>query len=488
MIEMGILEHPIMRKELAKLGIAEVFVAGPFDNWQTASNNEEANRAVDALIKSFAEDSGYRELNVAPVIPMGHSAAATFPWNFAAWNPQRTLAILSIHGDAPETDRTGNSRPNADWGERNIDGIPGLMVMGEYEWWDDRLLPALKFRGAHPKTPLAMLAEPGNGHFNYCDQLVQFLAMFIHKAVEARLPADEALDRAPVLKPVDPAKGWLVQRWHLNQRRTIEPAPFAKYRGSAKEAFWAFDKEMAWAIQNYFGDQPGKLPQLIGFVQDGKMVTQTESMEQVRLKFEPLDDGVTFHLQPKFLESVESGSKNMARWTYLPVGSPLGHASGGGPIQIHKITGPVKQVGATTFAASLDRLNSTVDRRNLDMWLWANHPGDEKYKSIVQQVMIKIPPFSEGAEQHITFPPIPDQLAGARSVELRATSDSKRKVYYYVREGPAEIEGDQLKLTKIPPRAKLPVAVTVVAWQLGRDAEPKWQTATPVDRTFLIRK
>ena len=62
------------------------------------------------------------------------------------------------------------------------------MVMAEYEWWEDRLTPALKFRAAHPATPVAMLAEPGNGHFNYCDQLVKFLALFIRKAAEARLP------------------------------------------------------------------------------------------------------------------------------------------------------------------------------------------------------------------------------------------------------------------------------------------------------------
>ena len=32
---------------------------------------------------------------------------ATFPWNFAAWNPERTLAIISYHGDAPRTNLTG---------------------------------------------------------------------------------------------------------------------------------------------------------------------------------------------------------------------------------------------------------------------------------------------------------------------------------------------------------------------------------------------
>ena len=102
-----------------------------------------------------------------------------------------------------------------------------------------------------------MLAEPGNGHFNYSDDLVKFLAMFVRKAAEARLPKEMPLDQPPVLKPVDPAQGWLVQRWHLNQPRSVKPAPYAEFKGDPKEAFWAFDKQMAWAIQNYMADQPG---------------------------------------------------------------------------------------------------------------------------------------------------------------------------------------------------------------------------------------
>ena len=483
MIEQGILEHAIMRKELAKLGIAEIFIAPPFETWQSATNNDAANAQFDAMLKLLAEDSDYDELKFAPIIPLGHSAMASYPWNFAAWNPARTLAILSVHGDAPQTTLVGNGRPNVDWGGRNIDGIPGLMVMGEYEWWDDRLAPALKFRAEHPNAAIAMLAEPGNGHFNYSED------NFGKKSLRpSALSAPLRLSEAAALKPVDPRSGWLVQRWHLNQPRTVKPAPFAKYSGDPKEAFWCFDKEMALATQNYFSDQPGKLPQLLGFVQDGKIVPQTESLEQVRLKFEPLADGVTFNLFPTFSNSVEGGSKNLSRWAYLPAGTSLGHATGGGPIALHKIVGPVIQTGSNTFVVSLNRLNSTTDRRGSDIWIWASHPGDAKYKSIVQQALIKLPSFTEGAEQHITFPEIPPQKRGVELVNLNATSDSGAKVYYYIREGPAEIDGATLRFTKFPPRTKFPVNVTVVAWQLGTASEPKLKTAPPVVQTFKIVK
>jgi hypothetical protein len=136
----------------------------------------------------------------------------------------------------------------------------------------------------------------------------------------------------------------------------------------------------------------------------------------------------------------------------------------------------------------MSRINSTEDGRNFDIWVWASHPGDAKFKSIVQQAMIRVPRNTEGAPQHITFPAVPDQRAGTKSVKLAATSDAGTKVRYYVLEGPAVVEGDTLKFTPIPPRAKYPIKVSVVAWQHGLAGEKKIQTAEPVVREFRLTK
>jgi hypothetical protein len=56
----------------------------------------------------------------------------------------------------------------------------------------------------------------------------------------------------------------------------------------------------------------------------------------------------------------------------------------------------------------------------------------------------------------------------------------------YVLSGPAELDGETLKFTPIPPRSRFPVKVTVVAWQWSRSIEPKRKTADPVERTFQI--
>src|SRR4051812_10945973 len=40
MIEEGILQHAKFRKEMSRLGIAEIFIAPPFDTFQNATNND----------------------------------------------------------------------------------------------------------------------------------------------------------------------------------------------------------------------------------------------------------------------------------------------------------------------------------------------------------------------------------------------------------------------------------------------------------------
>ena len=466
MIEQGILEHPVMRRTLSDIGFAEVWIV-PGMGVKFDFNAGDEQR-FERIVKALADMSGYDEIASAPVVPLGHSANATWVWNFAAWNPGRTLAILSVHGDAPQTTLTGYGRANVDWGDRNINGVPGLMVMGEYEWWEDRLAPALQFRKRHPDAPLAFLCDAGQGHFNACDELVNFLAMFIRKAAATRLAADGAL------KPVEAYDGWLLERWRPDQSGGKLATPYAAYAGNVAEAFWCFDEEMAHAEQSYYATTCGKRPQLLTI--DGKCG------EPVTPHLELLADGLNFRLQTGFADVVPNEG-HAKGWTKLPAGSPLGH--GAGDIALHWIVGPAVQTAPDTFRIRFGRGEYTADRRNNEIWIYASHPGDEKYKSMVQQAQLHVPVFG-GQDQHITFPGIPDQLVGTHALKLNATSDAGLPVQYYVREGPAEVEGDTLRFTPSPPRSRLPIEVTVVAWQPGRGTEPQIQRALPVERTFHI--
>jgi len=332
-----------------------------------------------------------------------------------------------------------------------------------------------EFKQKYPKAVLAFLADAGQGHFNASSELISFLAMFIKKAAKTRLPSDLQINKTIELINIDPKEGWLIDRWREDKKPIAPPAPYAEFKGDMKEAFWCFDKEMADMTEAYYEKTRGKLPQLLTI--NGK------SGEPLIFTPQLLPDGVSFKIQTGFSDYVPKGHPVI--WTKLPEGSKIDHADTG-DISLHWIVGPAIQSATDTFRIQFSRAEYVPDRRNNDIWIYANHPGDKKYKSMVQQALFKVLPNKEGQEQTITFPEINNQKVGTKSIKLNATSTSGLPVQYYVLEGPAEIEGNTLKFTKIPPRSKLPIKVTIVAWQWGRGIEPKIKTAQNVTRSFLI--
>jgi len=469
MLEEGILEHHAFRKNLAKLGIAEIWITPSVDMVFQFSTSA----IFERMLKDLAEISGYSELAFAPVIPIGHSAAASYPWNYAAGNPERTIAILSIHGDAPLTNMTGSGRPNPDWGKRDLTGIPGLFVMGEDEWLEGRIGPAMKYRSDNPDTPLAFLCDAGHGHFDFSAELIAYLNLFISKAVRARLPKKQFVSAFPLLKPVNPKTGWLVDRWRNNQMPQALSAPYKYYTGNNAEAGWAFDGEMAKATEKLYALSRGKVPSAIAFTQKGKLLPQADFVG-FKPVFEPLADGISFHLSAVNTNTSTPTTDSL----YGPAEK----------IVISRICGPVEKINDSTFRIAFYRMGFNNTRRSNDIWLMASQKGDQKYRSAVQQAGFKIPLFNlQGLPQKITFPEIPNQKKSAKSVHLNASTDARLSVSYFVKEGPAEIVNGVLCFTTVPPRSKFPVKVTVVAWQYGYNtSDKKIQSATPVERTFWI--
>lgn len=474
MLEEGILEHPAFRKQMTELGIAEIWITpGLSQIWEP--DKENAQIAFDEMMNSLAEISGYPELKFAPVIPIGHSAMATFPWNFAALNNDRTLAILSIHGDAPGTNLTGYGRNNLDWSNLKIDGIPGLMVEGEYEWWEARVQPALDYKKQNPNACVSFLCDAGRGHFDYSEQLVDYIGLFIKKAVKYRLPKRVNKNKPVELILVNPQKGWLADRWHVDSVPEAKAASFTKYQGNRDDAFWYFDKEMAQKAEAIYARQRGKKRQYLGYCSANQPISfNSKHFYGYVPTFKPDSDGVTFHLSAAFTDSLHLNISDK-------------HANSKSVIS--RICGPVIKVNDSTFRVQFYRMGMDNPKRTADICLMVGCDGDKTYKSAVQQCLIKIPyRNNEGVSQVITFDSIPDVHVGTKSVELNATSTSGMKVYFYVQEGPAEIKDNRVVLTKIPPRAKFPVKVTVVAWQYGRFSDPKVATAPQIVQSFYILK
>lgn len=473
MCEETLFDHPDFRKTMSELGFAILWVSPGFEQQWDVKNN--CQKIFDDMMADLADVSGYSELKFIPIVPIGHSAMATFPWNFAAWNPERTLAVISYHGDAPRTNLTGYGRDNIDWGpKRNIDGIPGVMIEGEYEWWEARVNPALAFRIMYPESCISFLCDVGHGHFDVSDDVVHYISLFLQKAVQYRLPPNQSLDKPTELIKVNMKKGWLAERWHPNQKKRTKPALFSNYKGDSHDAFWYFDKEMADATEKYYARSRNKKDQYIGFTYKGHLLSYNSNKH---LKYnlsdiKPQEDGITYYLSAVFTDS-----------THQHIVNP----SINNPIKIDRICGPVKKMNDSTFVVQFYRMGLDNTKRTNDICLIAHNDGDVRYKSAVQQLNLRINyPLTTGKRQSIFFPSLPDVTTETKVIELKATADSGLPVYYYVKEGAAAVDGNRLILTDIPPRAKFPVKVSVVAWQIG--LEGKVQSAAAVEQSFYITK
>lgn len=236
-----------------------------------------------------------------------------------------------------------------------------------------------------------------------------------------------------------------------------------------------------------FREKPfcAKKPQLLGYLQNGTWVPQTDTHAQVNLAFQPKEDGVTFELSTKFYPRVPAGNRNMRWWSGLSVGTKLDHSRRGEPI-LSPIFGPVRQLTRNEFCLELDR-TVTLPLGDQGLWFLAEHPGDNQIRSCVQQAFMKVPPNRTGQEQVLVFDAIPNQsVTRLQPISLRASSSAGLKTRFFVKEGPAEVKDGVLHFCDIPVKAKLPLKVTVVAWQWGRSGQKPIKTAVPVSQSFWI--
>lgn len=477
LLEESILLNPHFRDTLEKLDMAEVWVVPNIDFVFDFHNG--AGDGFDDMMRSLATESGYDELATAPIVPLGHSAAASYPWNFTAWAPQRTLAILSVHGDTPESNLTGSGRPNPDWGTSTIDGIPGLFVMGQYEWLDTRTQPGLDYVAKHPQTPLAMLPDIGHGHFDTSDEQVAFLSLFLRKAAQYRLPENGTSNGTVALKPVDPSKGWLVDRWEPATGRKFPSAPYDKFTGDRANAFWCFDKEMAQATENYGKGRVLDPDKSIIYVQDGKVLGNTAGAAGVlpHPKFETDADGRTLHFS-----AYEVSGTVAARTDWNDAEA---ESVGAKQLTPKPLCGPIAEVDAGTYRLEFDQSGFNSAYRSFNVFFSTKIPNDDPVMVKSQPGGMFIPHLTDGSDNVIPFPALPD-VTRLKPITLSATASSGMPVAYYVDSGPAFIDGNLLKFTAIPPRSKFPILARVVAWQWGRSSAPAVKSAAPVVEEFRI--
>ncbi|MDT3401175.1 hypothetical protein [Mucilaginibacter terrae] len=481
MEEQSILENKRFREEMSKLGIAEVWVSPGFDlsfDFQQGAGDIYRN-----IMRDLGTTSGYTELKYVPFIGLGHSAAASSPYYMAAWCPEKAIAAISVSGQWPYF-RAKNFAPDV-WGSKNIDFIPCLETMGEYEAAVIWSAEGLKQRADHPNLPLSMLACPGEGHFNATQEKIDFLAFYIAKALKFRLPKNYN-ERSESLSKVDPTvTGWLMEKWSGDKDLNLKAAPVKTYAGSKAEAFWFFDKETVSAVRKYQRRFSGLKTPLIGYLQNDTIIKQENTHNQIRLAFDPMSDGITFHVKPFFYDRVPGGSPRPGSWSGQPEGTPISFPIAAG-LTVERITGPVIKINDSTFRVE-PQYGFDKTERGYEAWFAAVFKGDAYFRSAVQQAKMQLRPRNVlGEDQTITFLPIPNLNRKSKHVKPQALASSGLTVHFSVLEGPAIVKDNYIHLQPIPPNAKFPVKVVVEAWQYGSSKGHKVKTAEPIQQTFYI--
>lgn len=366
--------------------------------------------------------------------------------------------------------------------------MPILVNTGQFETWDDNLGSEnhwrwcrgdiLAMRAKWENHLGSVLVHPGAGHFNWDERIATYVSMFIEKAAKYRIPKEPApAGEFPKLIDLRQEDGWLTDHT-LTTPPNFKTAAYKDYKGDPSMAFWHLDEELARANET-FGQTRGKKLQLVTVLKDDE--PQPNAWMQ-SIDLAPMADGITMRVQADFVK------KTPRVFAFPKEPYAIGHAAG--PIRFRLIGswgGGGEQVGPDVFRIRFDRF--TLANRRPGLMFMAYHPGDDEYTYTEQPCSIKFPTENKhGKPQTITFAEIPDQQIGAAPLRLRATSDAGLPVHFCVIAGPAALDGDTLTFTKAPAKAKLPIAVTVAAYQWGRSVAPLVQSAPHVERTFRINE
>ncbi|MGF7039086.1 hypothetical protein [Mucilaginibacter lappiensis] len=476
LLERNWLEDPLIRRTATAIGLGIIWI-GPAqrnDHSFTADMKPGMEIIFQQMMNDLARESGYPELKNAPVIPMGHSANGHFAWTFANALPERTIACIPV-----------KTIPLPD--SLKFKDIPLCYVVGETTEWPQYRVPdpatkpgdrdfywpvvrqtALALRRQDADNLIGVVTDPGGGHFDWSEHLAKFIALYIRKACQYRLPNQGQA----VLKSVDKSSGWLTGTGGM-EKDEFNPAPYSSFMGRSANGYWFFDRETAMTAMKFEGDRVKRKRQMLTFIQGGRLLPVAK-LGYAALKFEPEEDGISFQLKGGFLPEMPP--------ELIGAGQKLGHASG--PINFRVIAGPAIQTGPSSFRLQFDRTGMGGE-----LWIQEENAGDTEYRHAVQPGKMTIRSrLIVGKLQKITFPQLQNVKNDVKELALRATSDSGLPVDYYIISGPAYIENGVIKFTPIPVKSKYPVKVNIVAYQWGRMTEPLYQSAEPIEQTFYITR
>jgi hypothetical protein len=240
-----------------------------------------------------------------------------------------------------------------EWGRtRNIDFIPGLMIEGEYEWWEARVRPALAFRLMYPDSRISFLCDAGKGHFDLCEETQCYIARFIAKA----------------MKDPRPKGGVYYSRWREDGAESQDP----------HDQFWYQDEEMVRLTHARYQKSLGRNTQYVS----------------ARVNGQPISYDPNSHIKLKTTVSCYSSQK-LPEFTVEPVFVDSTHNH---PSDRHAsvrprvvlISGAAVQTSEYTFRYDPDYFGFDPKRLWDGITLCIEAEGNGEYKSAVQEINIQI--------------------------------------------------------------------------------------------------
>jgi hypothetical protein len=473
--------HPAIRAACAEQGLAILYTCGSFrlsavnhvDN-RVMSPPEKARHNIaflQHLLDALATESGYEELRTVPWLPIGESMSLQIVNQLTQFAAQRCIAGVWVKDGFWSCATSGVPMlaacgTGAEWDFPKYDA---------FERWREMAVTDMKEcvakRTTLPDWPGSLVVEAGSAHFSCTEAMIQLIARYIRAACGARLAADGS----PTLRPVDLASGY-VAGIPVPGSSPVKPMRYTDCTPEQRHLPWYFDLQSAQDAFDMANVNWSAKTQVPAFTdEDGKPIPYSKPGIA---DFSPTmeADGVTFALHAAFLDKLPDGC--------VKAQTPLGHAPGNPAVTW--LRGPVVPLGGNRFRLALDRTADLRAGHEQNPLFLVSHPGNEEYRLSVNPASVHIPFNKGGKPQTITFDAIPDLKPEVKEIELKASADSGLPVRFYVKAGPATVEGNQLRIAEIPARTKQPIKVTVVAWQWGRAAEPAIQSAPVVERTFQI--
>jgi hypothetical protein len=455
-VEQMVSVHPYIRQACDASDVAIAWCSPGFDA-QFQTDPLASHDLIQTTFSAVGQSIGYPELGTVPLITFGHSSTNGYAQRSAEARPDRVLAVIATHG----WDALGGTEYFLNYAgpilsffgckwemNQNTRDVRAPLAIQNISNVTDQL--------QRYWMPISKVEQYGSGHFDYSDEVVELFAMFIMKAVAARL------DGNGNLQDVDPNSGWIAPGMPSAPTAPITIKPYTAGTATEKaRSIWFFDQEMAEAAAAFiYGNGPwNRTFQMAWFNTAGGTPAGYASNGVCNpVPYQIVTGTNALQIWPVLLDAIPNGFTYSSGGTVVDYGgTPIGHSSDP-TLTVGYDCGPYVYVDDQ--GTRRIKINRAGPRTG---YLVARHLGDATYRPCVQPTYLTL--GNLGAETApITNPG--NQNPGV-VITLPDNSTGSEYVGYYVDHGPARIvNGYQLEILPLPENTTGQLEVQLYAYRL----------------------